>query len=130
MRSATASARPWPSSALSAVSTLRTPEILAASAATAAVLVPATRMSTSPPMACAAVTTLLVLSFRVALSWSAMTRTAMSEDPRGLEVGDEIGGGFHLDAGLALGRLGDLDHLQPRRGVGAQRGELLHVQRL
>ena len=38
-----------------------------------------------------------------------------------LQLVDKLGDGLHLDAGLALGRLLDLEHLQPRRDVDAQR---------
>ena len=44
-----------------------------------------------------------------------------SDHPRfGLELGDELGDAADLDAGLALGGLGDLQHLEARRDVDAE----------
>ena len=79
--------------------------------------------------------------FKVALSCSAMTRRCrVPSITRPVLVSDYLGfvlelvhqGGDigHLDAGAALGRLGDLQGLDARRHVHAQVGGLDGVQRL
>src|SRR5690554_7683773 len=67
--------------ALSATNTLLTPAIFAAASAAAPQLLPATRTSISPPILVAAVTTLRVTGFRLALSCSAITKIDITRSP-------------------------------------------------
>src|SRR5258708_37463186 len=83
---------------------------------------PATSTCTSGSICRAAVTALATLLRTVLPSWAATTRAAMSDHSRFVaQLVDQLGDGLHLDARLALGRLLDLQHLQPRRDVDAQR---------
>src|SRR5512143_678048 len=123
--SASCSARLAPS----ACSTLATPAIWAAACAAPPALWPATSTCTSPPQSAAAVTVLSVAPLRVPCSCSAMTRTAMSDHLRFvLQLGHQRGHVGHLDAGTALGRLGDLHGLDARGDVDAEIGRLETLQ--
>ncbi len=62
---------------------------------------------------------LWVVSRTWALSWSAMTRTAIRAPRFVLEFEDEFGGGFQPSARLALGRLSTFCTGQVRRDIDA-----------
>ena len=111
-------------------STLAAPSSLAAASATGRQPAPATSTCTSPPSALAALMALATAGARALLSCSASRRTVMTERPGLLQLGDELGGVGHLDAGLAARRLHRLEHLEARRDVDAVVGRLLHLERL
>src|SRR6185437_7292243 len=88
-------------------------------------------MWTGPPICVAALTTFAVESFRFALSCSAITSAAISDHSRFvLELVEQLGDGFHLDAGLALFGLGDFQDLETRRDIDAVICRRLLVDRL
>src|SRR5215471_21535461 len=94
----------------------------AADLAASPALLPATSTCTSGPIWPAAVTAFATLLRTVLPSCAATTRTAMSDHSRFIaQLVDQLGHGLHLDAGLALGRLLDLQHFQARCHVDAQR---------
>src|SRR3954469_19851374 len=104
----------------SVTSTFLTPSSLAAASAAALVPCPppATSTCTSPPNCAAAVSALLVESFRTSLSCSAISNVVISEHPGfGLEFGDELGDILDLDAGLTTRRLRSLEDLEARREI-------------
>src|SRR5262249_28228084 len=93
----------------------------AADWAASAALLPATRTCTSGPICRAAVTAFATLLRTLLPSWAATTRTAISDHSCFVaQLVDQLGDGLHLDARLALGRLFDLEHLEPRRHVDAE----------
>src|SRR5690349_17928576 len=103
----------------------------AADLAASPALEPATRTWTSEPIWPAAVTAFATLLRTVLPSCAATTRTAMSDHSRFVaQLVDQLGNGLHLDAGLALGRLLDLQHLEARRHVDAQRVRRQRLDRL
>ena len=115
----------------SATRTLVTPAALAASFSGRAAVRPATSTWMSPPSRAAAPSVVSVAPFRLALSCSAMTRMAISDHPGFvLELVDQFRDGADLDAGLALGRLGDLERLQSRRDLDAEIGRAQVFERL
>src|SRR5512139_34350 len=129
------SARPWSRWAASAWITLATPAIWLAARAASPAPLPATSTCTSPPRAVAALTVLKVPPLRALLSCSAMTRVVMFGFPLDdlgdvLELVDQRGDVGHLDAGAALGRLGDFQGLDARGDVHAQGLGLDHFERL
>src|SRR5882757_388633 len=94
----------------------------AADLAASPALLPATSTWTSGSICDAAVTALATLLRTVLPSCAATTRTAMSDHSRFVtQLVYKLGHGLHLDAALALGRLLDLQHLEPGRDVDAQR---------
>src|SRR5262245_35482291 len=128
---AVSSARRWERCGASASKTLRTPSSLAAASATERQFSPATRISTSPPKARAAVSALAVAGARALLSCSASRRTAMLEHSHlVLELVDEHGDAIDLDAGLAAFGLDHRQHLQARRDIDAERLGCGFVDRL
>src|SRR5215475_2784547 len=103
----------------------------AADLAASAALLPATSTCTSGPICRAAVTAFATLLRTVLPSCAATTRTAMSDHSRFVaQLVDQFGDGLHLDAGLALGRLLDLQHLEPGRHVDAELVGRQHLDRL
>src|SRR5215475_5280162 len=103
------------------------PTELAASPA----LLPATSTCTSEPICRAAVTAFATLLRTVLPSCAATTRTAMSDHSRFVaQLVDQLGDGLHLDAGLALGRLLDLEHREPGRDVDPELVRRQHLDRL
>src|SRR4029077_19068533 len=94
----------------------------AADLAASPALLPATSTWTSGSICDAAVTAFATLLRTVLPSCAATTRTAMSDHSRFIaQFVDQFGHRLHLDAGLALGRLFDLQHLEPGGDVDAQR---------
>src|SRR6266436_7791744 len=94
----------------------------AADLAASPALLPATSTWTSGSICDAAVTAFATLLRTVLPSCAATTRTAMSDHSRFVaQLVYKLGHGLHLDAALALGRLLDLQHLEPGRDVDAQR---------
>src|SRR5215218_11393624 len=94
----------------------------AADLAASPALLPATSTCTSEPICEAAATALATLARTVLPSCAATTRMAMSDHSRFVaQLVDQLRHGLHLDAGLALGRLLDLEGLEARRHVDAQR---------
>src|ERR1700755_3461492 len=92
---------------------------------------PATRTVTSEPIWPAAATALATLARTALLSCAATTRTAISDHSRFvLQLVDQLGDGLDLHAGLALGGLLDLEDLEARRDVDAQRVRRQGLDRL
>src|SRR3989442_1455690 len=113
------------------MSTFDTPASFAASSAAALQPCPATRTCTSPPIFAAALTAFAVPPFSCLLSCSATTRATMSDHFRFiLQLFDELRHILHHHARLALAGLGDLDRLQARSHVHAERVGLHHLERL
>ena len=84
---------------------------------------PATRTWTSPPSALAAVRALAVAALSVVVVVLGEKQNGHSDHPRFvLQLGDQLGDGRDLDAGLARRRLDRLQHLQARRDVDAEIG--------
>src|SRR5258706_3251619 len=129
------SASPCAKYAASACSPLATPLIWLAAWAAAPALAPAISTCTSPPpllaISSAALTVLSVAPLTDWLPCSAITRVVISDPLRVvLEFGHQRGHVGHLDAGAALGRLADLEHLQMRLDVHPQVRGLEHLHGL
>src|SRR5262245_9858526 len=99
--------------AASASNTFVTPSSLAAASATDLQSLPATSTCTSPPIALAAVSALLVASLRVLLSCSATRSVVISEHPRFVfKLADQFRGRSDFDPGFAPRRLSCFQYLQ------------------
>src|SRR6187402_121631 len=132
-------ARAWAFSARATVSTLLTPSIFAASAATASGASDRTMTSMDSGLtAAAALTARAVAPLSLPSRCSAMTRildmrilrSAALQQALLLEGRDELGGVLHHHTLAALGRGGVVGGLDVVGGIDAQRTQLDHVDRL
>src|SRR6187402_585579 len=132
-------ARAWAFSARATVSTLLTPSIFAASAATASGASDRTMTSMDSGLAAtAALTARAVAPLSLPSRCSAMTRildmrilrSAALQQALLLEGRDELGGVLHHHTLGALGRGGVVRGLDVVGGIDAQRAQLDHVDRL